>query len=183
MGDLHKFVWDWYFQNAWSYNPDPVLVTRGIFWPQLFTGSPHASPKYEVLKTQMYTLSLLFQILMYQAFSLVDFLALMELGDLHSTERKFFSNFLLIWYFLILEVGETFLDFVKFWLYHAFSWMDFLAMPGDGWFAQICVGLIFEKYFLYNPDAVLVPRGILASTIHWVSHASPDYGVFNPRGW
>ena len=52
----------------------------------------------------MYTLSLLFQILMYQAFSLVDFLALMELGDLHSTERKFFSNFLLIWYFLILEV-------------------------------------------------------------------------------
>ena len=81
--NLHKFVWDGSFQNAWLYNPDPVLVTRGIFWPQLFTRFPHASPKYKVFKTQMCTVSLLYQILLYQAFSHVDFLALIELGDLH----------------------------------------------------------------------------------------------------
>ena len=32
-GDLHKFVWDWYLKNAFSYKADPVLDTREIFWP------------------------------------------------------------------------------------------------------------------------------------------------------
>ena len=29
------------FEKAYSYNPDPVSVTRGIFWAWPFTGSSH----------------------------------------------------------------------------------------------------------------------------------------------
>ena len=48
-------------------------------------------------------------------------------------DRSFsLSCFLLIWYFLIPEVGETPLDFVKFWLYQAFSRVDCLALSELG---------------------------------------------------
>ena len=60
--------------------------------------------------------------------------------------------------------------------------METLVVPGNGQFAQICVGFIFLKCISYIPVPVFVTRGIFWLSLFTVSpDAYSEYGVFKTQ--
>ena len=203
------------FVKAYSYKPDSVSVTRGLFWSWLFTGSSRfliiwyflipevkhflslsnfgctkLCPMRIALPCQCSAIctkvcgsdvwkmlvrtTLILYLSLDESVKSQRLPAPSELGDLHKHVRNWALNkaFLCnlisyrssraIWYFLILEVGETLL-----WLFvdQVFSRVDCLTLSELGNLHKHVQDWALKITFLYNPYLIVVNQSNIMPSI------------------
>ena len=165
MGVLHKFVCDLSLKKAFLYNPDQYLSPEEYSGLDFSTGLLMLPQNMVILKPRgLETLSWLYQILLYQAFSGVDFLAPRKLRDL----------------VYVIQSNMVFFN-PRGWWNPLYDFFNILAVPGlllcelprsvgVGALCKNVCGIWFLKRVLLQHWSVIGHQSnTLALTIHQVS--------------